>query len=114
MYTCSVSSRAKTVPQPRGEYLPLHSFPSRVMQDDFTLKKGENVSAGIVGQTVDYMSRFVSGPISAKDAFLVSLLGAARAGRPQRGEELVAKLTGRTSPRWAPIHILSRRRHSHC
>lgn len=94
MYTYSVSSRAKTVPQPHGGYLPLQSFTSRVMQDDFVLKEGENVPAGIIGQTVDYMSRFISRPVTAKDAFLVSLLGTALAGRPQRGEELVAQING--------------------
>ena len=94
MYTYSVSSRAKTVPQPHGGYLPLQSFTSRVMQDDFALKEGENVPAGIIGQTVDYMSRFISSPVTAKDAFLVSLLGTALAGRPQRGEELVAQING--------------------
>ena len=94
MYTYSVSKRARTVTQPRGGYLPLQRFSLRTVQDGFSLKEGENISAGIMGQTVDYMSRLVSGRITVRDAFRISLLGTALAGQSQQGEELVTQING--------------------
>lgn len=94
MFTYSVSKRAKTVPQPHGGYLPLSLFTPRTMEDGFSLKEEENIPAGIIGQTVDYMSRLVSGFIEPEKAFDISLLGTALAGCPQHGVELLSQIKG--------------------
>lgn len=94
MYTYSVSKRAKTVAQPRGGYLPLSLFTKRSFEDGLALKEGENIPAGITGQAVDYMSRFVSGLVSPQESFNISLLGAIRAGKGQRGMELLGQIKG--------------------
>ena len=94
MYTYSVSKRAKTVAQPRGGFLPLSLFTRYSFEDGLALKEGENIPAGITGQAVDYMSRFVSGFVSPQESFNIALLGAIRAGKGQRGMELLGQIKG--------------------
>ena len=94
MLTYSVSKRAKTVPQPHGGYLPLSRFTLCKREDGFSLKDGENIPAGIMGQTVDYMTRLVAGFVEPEKAFDISLRGTVLAGCPQHGAELLSKIKG--------------------
>ena len=70
---CSASQRAKAVPQPEGGYLsPRVMNVSRMTDDTFELRQGENISANLIGMAVDYLTRFMIGD-SVEKAFSISL-----------------------------------------
>ena len=73
---CSVTQRIKQVKQPRGGYINPKEFSLTKMGDGIeSLFPEENVPAGLVGLSVDYMTRFMSGA-QPKEAFKISLMGA--------------------------------------
>ena len=69
----SVTQRIKEIKQPNGGYLPPASFKKVIFEDGIILHK-ENISAAVVGMTVDYLSRFMTGS-KREDAFKISLQG---------------------------------------
>lgn len=63
------------------------------LNDDIVLYPEENINAGIVGITVDYLTRFLTGsPID--DAFSISLLGAMKIDEWDYAQELLTEITG--------------------
>ena len=73
MYT--VTKRAKEFKQPRGGFLKPSSFKVINLNDGIILKDNENISPGIVGTVVDYMTRFIN-DTPVEEAFVISLRGA--------------------------------------
>lgn len=71
----SVSSRARSVKQPRGGYIKPSQFKVIHIEDGKVLNEEENVAGSIIGMAVDYLTRFSLGS-SAEDAFSISLMGA--------------------------------------
>lgn len=80
MCVASVVKRISEIKQPRGGYVKLSQFDVDVRHDDVMLFEKENISASIVGMTVDYLTRLCAGA-DAKDAFSISLKGAFVASR---------------------------------
>lgn len=89
----SVTHRAKTVKQPYGGYLPSNFFTKDVLNDGLTLNEKENINAGLVGMTVDYLTRFTLGD-SVDKAFNISCLGASILKMTKIAEMLKSKITG--------------------
>lgn len=59
---CSVTKRARQVKQPRGGYLNPRFFSTESLGAGMAaLNPEENVSPNLIGLTVDYMTRFMSG-----------------------------------------------------
>jgi len=79
----SVTGRIKTVKQPYGGYLRVPSFDCVQFDDGQQLAVTENISPGLVGLAVDYLTRFMLSKDVMK-AFLVSCVGACVA--EQHGE----------------------------
>ena len=69
----TVKSRAEEVKQPRGGYLKPSQF-EVISIDDGRVLGDENLSAGIVGLAVDYLTRAVLGT-PVEEAFSVSVMG---------------------------------------
>lgn len=70
----SVTQRIKEIKQPHGGYLKPSDFEEIQLNDDNKLGE-ENISSGLVGLVVDYMTRYVMGA-PLKKAFEISLMGA--------------------------------------
>lgn len=95
----SVTSRIKDIKQPRGGYIKPSAFEKTVFDDGATLNEHENIHASVVGITVDYLSRVITGtdPINA---FQISLAGAkcaedhGRAGSLEQALILAASIEG--------------------
>lgn len=91
---CSASQRAKAVPQPEGGYLsPRIMNVSRMTDDTFELKQGENISANLIGMAVDYLTRFMIGD-SVEKAFSISLRGASMIQEESAAKRLAAGIKG--------------------
>lgn len=92
---CSVTQRISKIKQPRGGYIKPKEFEQTVLDgggiDD--LHPAENVSPGLVGTAVDYLTRFMSGT-SAKEAFRVSELGAHAVRQLGLFEQLLSNVSG--------------------
>lgn len=72
----SVTQRIEKVKQPYGGYLPRKDFSVEEYDDGLVLGE-ENITPGIVGLAVDYMTRYMlSGDV--KEAFKISYMGAHR------------------------------------
>lgn len=78
---CSVTRRIKQIKQPRGGYINPRTLGVVTLDDKGTdvLNPEENISPGLIGSAVDYMTRFMLGT-PADGAFLISLTGAYLAG----------------------------------
>lgn len=76
-WMCSVTQRIKFIKQPWGGYLPPKEFEQIVLPGGGAedLSPEENVSPGLIGTAVDYLTRFMSGS-SIRDVFRVSEMGA--------------------------------------
>lgn len=73
---CSVTQRIKHVKQPRGGYINPRMMEIVKLENDIgQLNSEENVHATLIGLTVDYLTRFMTGT-SLKESFEISLLGA--------------------------------------
>lgn len=91
---CSVSERAKKTPQPNDGYLSPRMMNKTKMAEDFSdIKQGENISPGLIGMVVDYLSRFMLGEPVEK-AFSVSLMGAHMAKDEDNAKRLIADIKG--------------------
>lgn len=71
----TVTGRIKKIKQPYGGYLPVSSFEKVEYSDGKELLENENLFAGIVGITVDYLTRFMLEK-KKEEAFDISLRGA--------------------------------------
>ena len=94
-WMCSVTQRIGKIKQPRGGYIKPKEFEQTVLDgggiDD--LHPEENVSPGLVGLAVDYLTRFMSGT-SAEDAFKISQMGAANVQQLGLFEKLISNVRG--------------------
>ena len=89
-----VTQRIKQVKQPHGGYIMPKQLTVVSLGDGAdALNPVENVHAILVGLTVDYMTRFITGA-SVQDAFSISLRGAKIAGEMNLAHELVSNIKG--------------------
>lgn len=73
---CSVTQRIKRIKQPRGGYIPPRTLEIVSLGEGAdALNPEENVSPGLIGIAVDYMTRLMMGT-PVEEAFTVSLKGA--------------------------------------
>ena len=89
----SVTQRIKEVKQPYGGYLKPRLFQKEACTDDIVLYPEENISPGLVGIAVDYLTRFMM-THSAQDAFSISLTGAILIGQQQQAARLLDEIRG--------------------
>jgi len=89
----SVTQRIKEISQPRGGYIKPKEFKVEVLNDNAELSPEENISAGLVGLAVDYLTRYSAGT-SPDDAFKISLLGASKIGEFDQAQQLVGQIIG--------------------
>ena len=89
----SVTQRIKMIEQPHGGYLPLKLFDKECFDDGLVLNENENIHPSLIGLTVDYMTRFLSGD-SIDKAFSVSIRGASRIKMEEKANNLKSKITG--------------------
>ena len=85
----SVTARIRQITQPRGGYIRPSQFVLQELDDGKVLNETENVHAGIIGMTVDYLTRYAMGA-KVTEAFSISCLGAEAAsfyGRNDAFEE---------------------------
>ncbi|MGL5383111.1 MAG: hypothetical protein ACRDD4_02080 [Culicoidibacterales bacterium] len=71
----SVTKISKIVKQPRGGYIKKKQFHTEYLPISVELHTDENITPGLVGITVDYLSRFMNGT-KPYEAFAISLKGA--------------------------------------
>lgn len=71
----SVTQRIGKIKQPYGGYINKKSFNVVQLEDNITLNDNENISPGLIGLAVDYMTRFMMGT-KKEEAFFISLKGA--------------------------------------
>ncbi len=94
-WMCSVTQRIGKVKQPRGGYIKPKAFAVTELDgggiDD--LNPSENVWPGLVGISVDYLTRFMSGT-PVHEAFCISGYGAEAVGETKLFGALLKELTG--------------------
>ena len=71
----SVTPRIKQIKQPYGGYLKPSMFKTIKLPSNKVLFPSENINPGIVGMTVDYLTRFIL-TNNKEEAFKISLDGA--------------------------------------
>ena len=90
----SVKNRALKVKQPKGGYINPSQLETIEFDDGCTLGE-ENIHPSIVGMTVDYMTRFLTGD-NVKAAFFISAMGylsrIRRLGRATIQEDVAKKI----------------------
>lgn len=88
----NVSSRARTVEQPRGGYINPKIMERVQFEDGITLNR-ESIAPITMGMIVDYLTRMDQGS-SPEDAFHIGLRGAEMAGREEEGKGYVDGIKG--------------------
>lgn len=86
-----VTSWTRKVKQPRGGYLPVKSMRAESFDDRRVLNSVENLSAGTVGTSVDYLSRVLSGH-DAHEVFALPLAGAEKLGRQSVADKYLSEI----------------------
>lgn len=89
----SVTQRIKEVKQPTGGYINPKDFEIIELEDQTELKNEENINPGLVGLTVDYMTRFMSSG-NAEEAFKISMMGAQKINETNKAIKLLDNITG--------------------
>lgn len=90
----TVTARAKNAKQPRGGYIKPKSFISTSLGEGIeALNPRENISPNLVGMSVDYLSRFLSGTPTSR-AFSPSLKGAIISHHIEEANALLEGVTG--------------------
>ena len=89
----SVTQRMKMIKQPIGGYIKPTDFKVIEMYDGNELNVEENIFAGTIGLTVDYMTRFLMGA-SVEDAFNISLIGAKIIQDDKNAQKLLEQVKG--------------------
>lgn len=91
----SVTQISRKAPQPTGGYINPKLFEKIQLEggsiDD--LNPTENVSPGLVGTAVDYLTRFMSGS-TADESFFISKLGAEMIGEKRLYKKLIDMVKG--------------------
>lgn len=91
---CSVTQRIKRIKQPRGGYINPRMLEVVSLGDGIdALNPEENVSPGLIGLSVDYLTRFILGT-PAEEAFRVSLAGSHLVGEGIEAEFLMEDVKG--------------------
>lgn len=92
---CSVTQRISKIKQPRGGYIKPKQFEQTMLDGGGIdeLHPKENVSPGLVGTVVDYLTRFMSGT-SAEEAFKFSRMGADIVQQIDLFESLIPNVRG--------------------
>ena len=91
---CSVTQRIRQIKQPRGGYITPKLLKAVPLGDGIdALNLEENVHPGLIGLTVDYMTRFMSGT-PVVDAFAISMLGAQSIGYDSKASHLMSGIKG--------------------
>lgn len=73
----SVTGRIKKIKQPRGGYINTRDLDTISLGGDLIDLEEENISPGLVGTVVDYLTRFMSGT-SVEQSFSISNIGASK------------------------------------
>lgn len=89
----SVTQVANHFPQPHGGLIPPSMFEKTSLEDEQELAPKENIHPSIVGTTVDYLSRLMTGT-PKEEAFAIALRGADMAGKKERALELLEEIHG--------------------
>lgn len=89
----SVTQRISEIKQPRGGYISPRNFAKTMLDDGIQLFSEENISANIVGITVDYLTRYSMGT-PASDAFAISLTGAMMVEETHYAKKLLSTING--------------------
>ena len=89
----SVTQVANHFPQPPGGLLPPSMFEKTFWADTKELAPKENIHPSIVGTTVDYLSRLITGA-PKEEAFAIALRGAEIAGKKERALALLEGIHG--------------------
>lgn len=94
-WLASVTQRISKIKQPRGGYIKPKEFEATQLAgggiDD--LNPIENVSPALIGVTVDYLTRFMSGTPAA-EAFDISIRGAQKVGEDALCSVLIGRVKG--------------------
>ena len=91
---CSVTQRIKRIKQPRGGYIPPRTLEVVSLGEGAdALNPEENVSPGLIGIAVDYMTRLMMGT-PVEEAFTVSLKGSHLVGLDVEAEFLMEDVKG--------------------
>ncbi|NPC94090.1 hypothetical protein HOO54_18155 [Bacillus sp. WMMC1349] len=89
----SVTKRITQVKQPRGGYIKPKDFVITDLVDTDILNESENISGGLVGMVVDYLTRFLNGEPIEK-AFKISLMGAYNVNEVESANDLLLNIQG--------------------
>jgi len=89
----SVTQRIKNIKQPYGGFVTPSTFQVIQLYDDIELKSEENIHSGLVGLTVDYMTRYLI-TNHKEDAFSISLKGAKLINELDKAYKLLDQITG--------------------
>lgn len=89
----SVTNRIKEIKQPRGGYVNPGEFNEVELNDKYKLDNEENISAGIIGMAVDYLSRINMGD-TKEEAFKISLIGAEIIQQSDKAQKLLNTIKG--------------------
>ena len=87
----SVTGLLTSIKQPRGGYLPLSDFDTKMHSDDFRVVGDYSIAPSLVGLAVDYGTRIALGDDPA-NAFGVAMVGAAMVGASGVAESLLAEI----------------------
>lgn len=91
----SVTQRIKAIKQPRGGYISVKHFNHIQLPIKKELNPDENIYPGLVGITVDYLTRFMTGEL-LEESFKISLIGAKllSINEEKRARNLLNKISG--------------------
>lgn len=89
----TVTSRVKSIKQPRGGYLPISFFKEIKLDDKHELNANENVHPTLIGTAVDYLTRYMISN-DKKQAFSISLKGARNAGLDLEAKMFLSMIKG--------------------
>lgn len=89
----SVTSRVRTVKQPRGGYIKPKEFAVTVFDDGVELNVSENIHPNLIGLSVDYLTRYMMGTTVNK-VFAISIWGAIIAEELPYAQKLLEEIKG--------------------
>ena len=89
----SVTQRIKEIKQPTGGYLNPKKLETIELYDGIELNIEENISAGLIGMAVDYLTRYINSE-NLKESFKISLMGAEKVGETRKATKLLNDING--------------------
>jgi len=90
---CSVTKRIRQVKQPYGGYIRPSSLEVIEMENVTELENKENIHASLIGISVDYLTRVMSGS-KTDEAFKISLIGAKIIDKSEFAAQLLKQIKG--------------------